>query len=168
MYGETLPKPAPVLNQQAINDLDFALSQIPSAKVNGIGWDTAGKTGTWEYNNSSTENAHAWMVGYTKKIAAAVWVGNKKNEQSIKDSKGNVVWGSGIPSKIWQKFMGDATKAMNEEKKNTKWNPRSGVGQLDPPFSTPSPVAPDPQPDPNQTITPSTPPAGFIRPTRQN
>ena len=50
VYGETLPPPDQprVLTPQQANDLTYALSQVSSAKVN-IGWDTAGKTGTWEY-----------------------------------------------------------------------------------------------------------------------
>jgi membrane peptidoglycan carboxypeptidase len=178
VYGETLPRPdqAKILNQDAINDLDYALSKISSAKIpGGIGWDTAGKTGTWEYNNRTDQNAHAWMVGFTKKIAAAVWVGNKAQEQSIKDKSGNVIWGSGIPSKIWQKFMTDATKSMNEPKVNTKFNPPSHVGSDNPPGSDPSPTPAAPPPP---TQDPNVPPpaigptiglgaGGFIRPTRQ-
>jgi membrane peptidoglycan carboxypeptidase len=174
VYGETLPKPdqPKIMNQQAINDLDYALSKISSAKIPSLGWDTAGKTGTWEYNNKTDENAHAWMVGFDKKIAAAVWVGNRDKEQSIKDKNNAVIWGSGIPSKIWQKFMTDATKAMNEKKVNTKFNPPSHVGTDQFPGAEPSPTpaAPPPStPDPNNPpIIPTLPPVGgFIRPTGQ-
>src|SRR5258708_38416234 len=80
------------------------------------------------------------MVGYPKKIAAAVGVGNKAQEQSIKEKSGNVIWGSGIPAKIWQRFMADATKSMNEKKVNTKFNPPSHVGSDNPPGSAPSPT----------------------------
>jgi len=158
VYGETLPKPdqPKIMNQQAINDLDYALSKISTAKLPSLGWDTAGKTGTWEYNNKTTENAHAWMVGFDKKIAAAVWVGNRDKEQSIKDKNNAVIWGSGIPSKIWQKFMTDATKAMNEKKVNTKFNPPSHVGSDMFPGAEPSPTPAAPPPDPNQGQGPGT------------
>jgi membrane peptidoglycan carboxypeptidase len=144
LYGETLPKPnqQKIMKQQAIDDLDYALSKISSAKVPNIGWDTAGKTGTWEYNNSATENGNAWMVGYTKKLAAAVWVGNKDKEQALRDKNNKIVWGSTIPANIWQSFMANATKALNDPKVNTKFNPPSFIGDENPPGSVPSPTAP--------------------------
>jgi membrane peptidoglycan carboxypeptidase len=157
VYGERLPRPDQprIFSQQNSNDLTYALSQVGSAKVN-IGWDTAGKTGTWEYTQATNENAHAWMVGFDKKIAAAVWVGNRDKEQSIKDKNNAVIWGSGIPSKIWQKFMTDATRAMNEKKVNTKFNPPSHVGTDQFPGAEPSPTPAAPPPDPNQGQGPGT------------
>jgi membrane peptidoglycan carboxypeptidase len=181
VYGETLPKAGqqPIMNQQAINDLDYALSKITSASIKGgIGWDTAGKTGTWEYNNSTTENGNAWMVGYSKKIAAAVWVGNKDKEQALKDKYGKTMWGSTVPATIWQSFMANATKAMNKPKVNTKFNPPSFIGNENPPGSAPSPTpaAPPPGQDPNQPTLPPTPGNGngngngglLLGPPRQN
>ena len=173
VYGETLPKPdqQKIMNQEAINDLDYALNKIPSAKVSNIGWDTAGKTGTWEYNNRTDQNAHAWMVGFTKKIAGAVWVGNRKDEQAIKDKGGATIWGSGIPAKIWQSFMANATKAINLPKQNTKFSGPSGIGNENPPGSVPSPTPAAPPPGNEPTIPPGTGggvggvPTGGITPT---
>jgi membrane peptidoglycan carboxypeptidase len=166
VYGEKLPRSdAPkIMNQQAINDLTYALSKVGSAKINGFGWDTAGKTGTWEYNNSTNQNAHAWMVGFDKKIAAAVWVGNKDKEQAILDKGKATIWGSGIPTTIWKKFMTDATKAMNEKKENTKFNPPSNIGNENPDRSVPSPTPA--QPDQGQGFQTGLPPtqgAGGVR-----
>jgi membrane peptidoglycan carboxypeptidase len=50
-----------------------------------------------EYNNRNDQNAHAWNVGFTKNLAAAVWVGNRADEQAIVDKNGATIWGSGIP-----------------------------------------------------------------------
>lgn len=138
IYGEKLdPDRARILTPQQVNDLTYALSQVESAKVN-IGWDTAGKTGTWEYANTS-ENAHAWMVGFSRRIAAAVWVGNRADEQPLRNSRGEKVWGSGLPASIWRQFMTDATAAMNEPKVNTEFNPPNYVGSTLPPGAVPSP-----------------------------
>ena len=86
VYGETLPRPdqPEIMTPQAINDLTYALSQVGSAKVN-IGWDTAGKTGTWEYNGAPTRTRMPGWSASPKRIAAAVWVGNAGDEQAIKD-----------------------------------------------------------------------------------
>jgi membrane peptidoglycan carboxypeptidase len=155
-FGEQLKVSKPLMNQQQIADLDFALSQIPSAKLPNLGWATAGKTGTWEWNQSESENAHAWMVGYTKKLAAAVWVGNEKEEKSLRDKSGGVVWGSGIPTNIWKAFMTNATKAMNEAKKDTNFRPKAGVGREDFPgsISSPTPAPPTAPADPGQPTLP--------------
>jgi membrane peptidoglycan carboxypeptidase len=140
VYGETLPasNQQRVFNQQNSNDLTYALSQVGSAKLN-IGWDTAGKTGTWEFSQQSNENAHAWMVGYSKKIAAAVWVGNKAEEQALRDKSKKIIYGSGVPADIWRKFMTAATKAMNEPKTNTKFNPPAYAGDVMPDGAVPGP-----------------------------
>jgi membrane peptidoglycan carboxypeptidase len=140
VYGETLPaaNQPHVFGPENSNDLTYALSQVGSAKVN-IGWDTAGKTGTWEFSQQSNENAHAWMVGYSKKIAAAVWVGNKAEEQALRDKGKKIIYGSGVPAEVWRKFMTAATKSMNEKKVNTKFNPPNYAGDLMPDGAVPGP-----------------------------
>ena len=71
----------------------------------------AAKTGTWELASDSKSNAHAWMVGYTKQLATAVWVGNVGSKQTaIKDKGGNDIGGSGLPSDIWKRYMDAALK----------------------------------------------------------
>jgi len=114
VYSERLPtgKEPRVLSQAGIDDLSYVLSQVPSGKLNN-GWNSAGKTGTWQYGQSTADNAHAWMVGYTKKLAAAVWVGNKKEEKPLRLKDGKTkIFGSGVPATIWRSFMTEATKAM--------------------------------------------------------
>ncbi|PRX47661.1 membrane peptidoglycan carboxypeptidase [Prauserella shujinwangii] len=72
------------------------------------GRDCAGKTGTHQYvdpdGKDVNENAQAWMVGYSKQISAAAWVGTGKNEP-IRDASGRRIYGSGLPGAIWQNFM---------------------------------------------------------------
>jgi membrane peptidoglycan carboxypeptidase len=140
VYAETLPagNQPRVFSQQNSNDLSYALSQVGSAKMN-IGWDTAGKTGTWEFSQQSKENAHAWMVGYSKKLAAAVWVGNKAEEQPLRNKGNAIVYGSGVPADVWRKFMTNATKAINAPKQNTRFKPPNYAGDVMPDGAVPGP-----------------------------
>jgi len=156
VYGETLPKPNQprIMTPEASNDLTYALSKVSSARLN-IGWDSAGKTGTWEYNKRTDQNAHAWMVGYTKKIAAAVWVGNEKDEKAIVDKYKHTIWGSGIPASIWRKFMVDANAAMKPKKENTQFNEPNWIGNTDPDRSVPSPTPPAEPPKHEDCIIPN-------------
>jgi membrane peptidoglycan carboxypeptidase len=160
VFGETLPasNQQPILQPAPVADLDYALSTVTSAKLKNLaGWQSVGKTGTWEANQSTTTNAHAWMVGYTKKLAAAVWVGNQKDEKAIRDKSGGTVWGSGIPSFIWQQFITNATKAMGlTNDASAKFPAKVGIGDENPPGSIPSPTPP-----PVVTQDPTTPPTGL-------
>ena len=106
VYGEKLPAPDQprVFSQQNSNDLTYALSQVTAAKTS-IGWDTAGKTGTWEYARTAARTRDAWMVGFDKKLAAAVWVGNKAEEHPLRDKTNQIIYGAGVPASIWKKFM---------------------------------------------------------------
>jgi membrane peptidoglycan carboxypeptidase len=159
LYGETLPNPnqGRILNQQQINDLTYAMSQV-APNINIQGFQAATKTGTWEYNHDMNKNAHAWNVGFTTKLAAAVWVGNKDEEKALLDKNNGTVWGSGFPRAIWTKFMNDATKAMNLPKDRTKFNQPNFVGDENPLGSIPSPT-PSPTPEPTTPpVTTSTPP----------
>jgi membrane peptidoglycan carboxypeptidase len=163
VFGETLPAPnqKPIINAGANADLTFALQGVKSAIVpslNSAGFDTAGKTGTWEANNSINTNAHAWMIGFDRKIATAVWVGNKKDEKPILDTKGGTIWGSGIPSTIWRNFMANATKDMAlKADKNSKFAPRADIGNEMPDGAVPSPTPPPVTTDP---ASPSPGPSG--------
>jgi membrane peptidoglycan carboxypeptidase len=156
VFGETLTANGqPILNSGASADLDYTLQNVGSAKdpaLNSAGFDTAGKTGTWEANNSINTNAHAWMVGFTRKIATAVWVGNQKEEKPIVDKGGGTIWGSGIPSTIWRNFMTNATKDMAlKPDKNSKFAPKANIGNENPDGSVPSPTPPPaPTTDPTQ------------------
>jgi membrane peptidoglycan carboxypeptidase len=160
VFGETLPAPnqKPIITAGASADLSYALSGVASSHVpalNNSGFDTAGKTGTWEANNSIDTNAHAWMVGFTKKIAAAVWVGNKKDEKPIKDKNNATIWGSGIPSTIWRNFMQNATKDMAlKADKSTKFPPKADIGNEMPDGAVPSPTPPPVTDNPPQSPSP--------------
>ena len=151
VFGETLPNPNQprVLNPQQISDLTHAMHQV-SPGMNIAGFQAATKTGTWQFGDSISDNAHAWNVGFTTKLAAAVWVGNKGEQQALKTLNGNPVYGSGYPRAIWQKFMTDATNAMQLSKEKTQFSQPVFVGDENPPGSIPSPT-PSPAPAPEPT-----------------
>ncbi len=111
VYAEQLTQSPIGLTHAQVDELTWALSQVPSAKLPN-GWDAAGKTGTWEAGNGSTANAHTWMVGYTRALAAAVWLGTTDGKAlTTKDGKQDV-FGSTYAAPIWRQFMVGATATM--------------------------------------------------------
>jgi penicillin-binding protein 1A len=59
----------------------------------------AGKTGTTD------EHADAWFVGYTPRLATAVWMGYTRGEVPMLDVHGISVSGGSFPAEIWRRFM---------------------------------------------------------------
>jgi penicillin-binding protein 1A len=62
----------------------------------------AGKTGTTD------EHADAWFVGYTPRLATAVWMGYTRGEIPMLDVHGISVSGGSFPAEIWRRFMSQA------------------------------------------------------------
>jgi len=120
VYAEKLTRTDVGLNQEQIDQLNWTLSQVEAAKLSN-GWDSAGKTGTWQAGTSITENAHTWMVGYTRALAAAVWLGTTDGRPLITKTGGHDVFGANYPGPIWRQFMVAATAAMRLDKSNSKF-----------------------------------------------
>ncbi|MEV6931624.1 transglycosylase domain-containing protein, partial [Dactylosporangium sp. NPDC051485] len=141
-YAEVIaPKRIPGFTDQMSDDLNTVLQGVPThykLKAHD-GRQVAGKTGTWQYGEagSSSGNAHAWMVGYSaydpaKKspgLAVAVWVGNKANEQPIKDKNGRAVIGGTLPGPIWMDFLDAALTQLKEPKVN--FRPPAHTGRIE-------------------------------------
>ncbi|MET8908855.1 transglycosylase domain-containing protein [Micromonospora sp. NPDC004551] len=140
IYGEQLKTTDLGLDQEAINQLDWTLRRVKAAKLDND-WDSAGKTGTWQAGQSTTQNVHTWMVGWTGALASAVWLGTTDGKP-LKTTDGSYeVYGSTGPGPIWRQFMADATAAL----------------KLDPgKYRFQDPAFPD---DPPETSAPATPPA---------
>jgi len=85
----------------------FEVTKILEQNIKGgtgtraaIGCPAAGKTGTTE------NNANAWFVGYTPKLATAVWVGfPKANIPMGSLFNGGPVDGGTFPAQIWGDYM---------------------------------------------------------------
>jgi len=105
VYSERLPQGAgtPVLTGPQLADLTWALSQTGTARLKGV--DAAGKSGAWIDGKVPT---HAWMIGYTRSLATAVWVGSAGRERPLTDRRGAQIFGSGLPTTIYRTFMDGA------------------------------------------------------------
>ncbi|MEY2442712.1 MAG: penicillin-binding protein [bacterium] len=85
----------------------YEVTKILEANIKGgtgtranIGCPAGGKTGTTE------DNKNAWFVGYTPKLATAVWVGFPKANIPMSNLfNGGPVDGGTFPAQIWGRYM---------------------------------------------------------------
>jgi len=91
----------------------FEVTKILEANIKGgtgrraaIGCPAGGKTGTTE------DNKNAWFVGYTPRLATAVWVGFPKANIPMGNLfGGGPVDGGTFPAQIWGRYMKQAKRA---------------------------------------------------------
>ncbi len=160
VYGETLTQTEIGLDGKQIDMLDYTLNQVPTGQFSDD-WDSAGKTGTWQAGKSETQNAHVWTVGYTRALAAAVWVGTNDGAPLITRTGSSQVFGSTHAGPIWQQFMRDATDAMNFDEGLRKFN--APVLTASP---SPSPSeSPEPEPSVEPSVEPSPEPVPSVSPS---
>lgn len=95
-----------VLDEGLADDLTWVLSQNKAGRLPGR--PAAAKDGVWQLRSSAVETAHAWMIGYTRNLAIAVWVGNRDIELPLRDRAGARITGTGLPAGIYRAFMGAA------------------------------------------------------------
>src|SRR5690606_23068770 len=110
---EAKPETKQAFSPETAADATYVLEKVPAAGDDELadGRPAAGKTGTWQYRDTD-DNAHAWMVGYTPQISAAVWLGRSGEEGPLKTKDGRRIYGSGLPSDIWKTFMDKAHSGM--------------------------------------------------------
>ena len=143
VYAEQLSQSGIGLTEQQVDELTATLSQVPSAQLSN-GWDAAGKTGTWQAATSTTHNAHTWMVGYTRALAVAVWLGTTDGEPLV-TTDGNVeVFGSTHPATIWRQFMLDATTSLGLDTTYRKFQISQPAGAPAPTDARSVPTSPNP------------------------
>ncbi|NUT31575.1 MAG: penicillin-binding protein [Hamadaea sp.] len=120
--GEKLD-PKQVLNRKVANDVSYAMEEV----FQDHGWSgeqdgrrVAAKTGTWEGATvdkngkwkPSSENAHAWVVGFTKQFSVAIWTGNAAGSYPVIDPKtGDSVTSGSTPYRVWKEFIKDYSAA---------------------------------------------------------
>ncbi|MGY1708877.1 transglycosylase domain-containing protein [Geodermatophilus sp. SYSU D00758] len=103
-----------VMSADVANDVTYALKDVAGYSKRSLsgGREVASKTGTQGLN--SEDNSDAWMVGYTPSLSTAVWMGTDGREPIV-NSGGAIVYGSGLPGAIWQRFMDTALQGTPEE-----------------------------------------------------
>ncbi|MEV0676908.1 transglycosylase domain-containing protein [Actinosynnema sp. NPDC050436] len=152
----------PAFDQDATKSQDIAdnvtdvLKEIPTKSNIGCAdkRDCAGKTGTHELADTS-QNAKAWMVGYTPTLAAGVWLGTDMGNKALVNNKGKDIYGSGVPGLIWQQFMNQAMNGQPVE----KFPKPKPIGQLEAPKITTTTTTTTPkEPEEQQPVTTTTPP----------
>jgi len=80
-----------------------------------IGCPAGGKTGTTD------KNTDAWFVGFTPRLATAVWVGYPKlNRQMSYEYQGGSVEGGEYPAEIWGEYMREVRGGCRDFKKPTE------------------------------------------------
>ena len=122
--GEQL-KPKQTIRPEVADEVNDVLQEI-SGGLDG-GRKATGKTGTWELNEKSSDNAHAWMLGATPQLATAIWVGNVGAEKAIRDKNGDKIQGASLPKDIWKRFMNEALKGAEV----LRFPPGTGIGDDD-------------------------------------
>jgi len=95
-----------------------------------IGRPAAGKTGTTD------RHTDAWFVGYTPRLASAVWVGYPRAAREMTSVHGITVAGGTFPATIWGRFMGPALEgtpadAWPAPSTPPEWGPWQGEHQFD-------------------------------------
>ncbi|MCA2212712.1 transglycosylase domain-containing protein [Jidongwangia harbinensis] len=118
-------KPKTAFDKNVIAAIDHVLQKVPGANSKNLdgGRPAIAKTGTWEYQDGKTgENGDAWMVGATRQIAAAVWIGREKAQKNgqmkllpIKQANGDGMNGGSTPGEVWKMFMDLAHKNMESK-----------------------------------------------------
>jgi membrane peptidoglycan carboxypeptidase len=143
VYAEQLSQSDVGLTEQQLYELTATLSQVPSANLSN-GWDAAGKTGTWQAATSTTHNAHTWMVGYTRALAVAVWLGTTDGEPLITKDGTFDVFGSTHAAPIWRQFLLDATTSLGLESSLRKFLTPEPSGASAPTNAPSVPTSPNP------------------------
>jgi membrane peptidoglycan carboxypeptidase len=166
VYGEKLTHTDTGLNREQVNELSWTLAQVPAAKLPN-GWDAAGKTGTWQYGTSTTDNAHTWMVGYTRALAAAVWLGTTDGKALVTSGGSHDVFGANFPGPIWRQFMVQAITAMKPDANLKHFEQPTFPNESPSPSPTKSTSPPPPSPTPSPTGAPGPKPSPSTPPTCQ-
>jgi membrane peptidoglycan carboxypeptidase len=79
------------------------------------------------------------MIGASKQIAAAVWVGRAGDRGPIKEVNGSPMGGGGTPADIWEQFMEEAHAKMKLSQE--RFEPAKGTGDPNHPAANGQPPA---------------------------
>jgi penicillin-binding protein 1A len=167
-----LPKPG----ERALdkNDADLVTYALQAVVERGTGTaarlsdhPVGGKTGT------AQKFVDAWFCGYTRQIAACVWVGYPKAEIPMNNIEGYAsVFGGSIPAQIWHDFMAQAMSGRGvldfaqPSFEGYDVYPSGAVSSPTPPPSpSPTPPPPSVEPSPEPSISPEPSPSESVSPS---
>jgi penicillin-binding protein 1A len=112
--GKSLPLPISPGKRQVLSPKQAAIETYVLQQVvargtgvaaGNVGSQVAGKTGTTEHSSD------AWFVGYTPKLATALWMGYGTSTKSMDGFRGLAsVTGGEIPAALWHNYMAAALK----------------------------------------------------------
>jgi membrane peptidoglycan carboxypeptidase len=127
-FTEPRPSGTPALDPQVVADVTSVLADNPAGHLPN-GPASASMAGTALIAGSALDAAHAWLVGYTPDLAAAVWVGNKETEFPLHDATGARITGETLPAQIYRTVVGAATQALGLTTEAT-FPPAAHLGDL--------------------------------------
>ncbi|GAA3815868.1 transglycosylase domain-containing protein [Cellulomonas soli] len=98
------------LEPRIANAVNYALSNVwtgTASKVGAPDFPSAGKTGT------TSHNEYTWFLGYTPRLAAAVWVGHADKKTPVQNTWVGPLYvksayGATIAAPTWKRFMTQA------------------------------------------------------------
>ncbi|SDI58675.1 Membrane carboxypeptidase (penicillin-binding protein) [Actinokineospora alba] len=154
-------------NQKIARNVTEALLPIPKSSGIPCAGDRlcAGKTGTHQYQDTP-DNSKAWMVGYTPQLSTAVSLsGDKDNGYKLRDAKNGIIYGGGLPGKIWKKFMDSYHQQFKLPKENFGKFVAIGKPEYKEPPSTTNPPTTTTPPTEQTKPTKSTDPSESTEPT---
>jgi len=104
LYERSAGEETRAVAAEVANDVTFAMEDVAAAGDDELdgGRESAAKTGTAQLDDN--DNKDAWMVGYVPTLVTAVWIGTDASEP-IRTSEDRLVYGSGLPSDIWNRYM---------------------------------------------------------------
>jgi penicillin-binding protein 1A len=143
---------------RSVTDVLRGVVERGTGRKAAIGRPVAGKTGT------AQEWRDAWFAGYTPQLAAAVWMGSPRGQESMSDVGGVHVTGGSYPAQIWGQFMGAAMAPLPVKDFDPVdpawWPPNNWIGTppavLPPGFVLPPHLVPPPPLPPGMVLDPVT------------
>lgn len=105
-------KPERVFSKSTGDQLSSTLHEVVSqgtGKAASSVAGAAGKTGTTQSYRD------AWFVGWTNKVATAVWMGYPQAQIDMTDVRGTKVTGGSFPAQMWTRYMKKAYEVRPEE-----------------------------------------------------
>ena len=130
---ENSPAEKRVLEPQvarSVTDVLRGVVERGTGRRAAIGRPAAGKTGT------AQEWRDAWFAGYTPQLAAAVWMGSPRGQESMIGVAGTNVTGGSFPAAIWGQFMAGAMAPLEVKEFDpvdvAAWPPNDWIGGAPP------------------------------------